>query len=61
MKYDIVMIVNGCLSYAALNANTVIGYKVAYFWECCNVCIIDHHVNCCLDHVDPEIMSCRLY
>ena len=46
-----------CLSNATLDANSIIGYKLAHFREQFNVNIEDVVVNSCRRHVRPAMLS----
>ena len=52
-------IVSECLSCALSNSNTVIGYKLAFYRENFNICILEHDLKYCLEHVKPEPLSIK--
>ena len=41
------------------NSNTVIGYKLAFYRENCNISILEHDLKYCLEHVKREPLSIK--
>ena len=51
------IIVQECLHNAMYNANTVIGYKLAFFREHFYINLFGNDINYCLRQVHPAIMA----
>ena len=52
-------IVQECLHNAMYNANTVIGYKLAFFREHFNINLFENDINYCLRQVHPTTLDMK--
>ena len=50
-------IVQECLHNAIYNANTIIGYKLAFFQEHFNINLFENDINYCLRQVHPTTLD----